>query len=250
MSWPALRTTQTPIQWVSGDISLGVKRPGREADHSPPSSAEVKECVELKLHSPNTSSWRGAYLSTETTLLTYLLLVAGHYLKSRLSLSLSKNILLTYGTQRFITVFTKARHWTLSWANRIQFAPSIRISLRTILMLSSHLRLGLPSGLFSSGLPTKNLQIYRFFMKGKLMVPFLVSLKGCLSQKVLSMNVHKYEGRLKSSWIHLIPSRNFVEVRWRSLFRSTSLDKRCTSYSASPPSRKRAADILAQAPGG
>jgi hypothetical protein len=24
-------------------ISLGVKRPGREADHSPPSSAEVKE---------------------------------------------------------------------------------------------------------------------------------------------------------------------------------------------------------------
>jgi hypothetical protein len=24
-------------------LSLGVKRPGREADHSPPSSAEVKE---------------------------------------------------------------------------------------------------------------------------------------------------------------------------------------------------------------
>jgi hypothetical protein len=26
-----------------GSLSLGVKRPGREADHSPPSSAEVKE---------------------------------------------------------------------------------------------------------------------------------------------------------------------------------------------------------------
>jgi hypothetical protein len=26
-----------------GLLSLGVKRPGREADHSPPSSAEVKE---------------------------------------------------------------------------------------------------------------------------------------------------------------------------------------------------------------
>jgi len=26
--------------------------PGREADHSPTSSAEVKECVELYLHSP------------------------------------------------------------------------------------------------------------------------------------------------------------------------------------------------------
>jgi hypothetical protein len=31
---------------------MGVKRPGREADHSPPSSAEVKECVEVHLHSP------------------------------------------------------------------------------------------------------------------------------------------------------------------------------------------------------
>jgi hypothetical protein len=38
----------------------GVKRQEREADHSPPSSAEVKECVELYLHSPNTPSWRGA----------------------------------------------------------------------------------------------------------------------------------------------------------------------------------------------
>jgi len=28
-------------------FSLGVKRPGREADHSLPSTAEVKECAEL-----------------------------------------------------------------------------------------------------------------------------------------------------------------------------------------------------------
>jgi len=27
---------------VLGDLSLGIKRPGYEADHSPPSSAEVK----------------------------------------------------------------------------------------------------------------------------------------------------------------------------------------------------------------
>jgi hypothetical protein len=40
----------------------GGKWPGREADHSPPSSAEVKECVELYLHSPKTPSWRGAQL--------------------------------------------------------------------------------------------------------------------------------------------------------------------------------------------
>jgi hypothetical protein len=39
----ALGPTQPPIQWVPGVFSLGVKRPGREAGHSPPSSAEVKE---------------------------------------------------------------------------------------------------------------------------------------------------------------------------------------------------------------
>jgi len=37
-----------------------VKRPGREADHSPPSTAEVKGCVELYIHSPNTPLWRDA----------------------------------------------------------------------------------------------------------------------------------------------------------------------------------------------
>jgi hypothetical protein len=35
---------------------------GRGADHSPPSSTEVKEWVELYLYSPNTPSWRGARL--------------------------------------------------------------------------------------------------------------------------------------------------------------------------------------------
>jgi hypothetical protein len=64
----ALRPTQPPIQWVPGILSLGVKRPGREADHSPPSSAEVNEWVELYLHSPYTPLWRGAQLSTGTTL--------------------------------------------------------------------------------------------------------------------------------------------------------------------------------------
>jgi hypothetical protein len=46
-----LGPTQLAIQLVPGALSLGVKRPGREADHSPPSSAEVEECVELYLHS-------------------------------------------------------------------------------------------------------------------------------------------------------------------------------------------------------
>jgi hypothetical protein len=38
---------------------------GREADHSLPSSAEVKELVAVYLHSPNTPSWRGAQLKAQ-----------------------------------------------------------------------------------------------------------------------------------------------------------------------------------------
>jgi hypothetical protein len=38
----ALGPTQPPIQGVLGALSLVVKQPRREADPSPPSSAEVK----------------------------------------------------------------------------------------------------------------------------------------------------------------------------------------------------------------
>jgi hypothetical protein len=41
-SRPALGPTQSSIQWTPESLSMGVKRPRREADHSPPSSAEVK----------------------------------------------------------------------------------------------------------------------------------------------------------------------------------------------------------------
>jgi len=39
----ALWPNQSPIQWVPEALSLEVKRLGREADISPPSSAKVKE---------------------------------------------------------------------------------------------------------------------------------------------------------------------------------------------------------------
>jgi hypothetical protein len=51
VSRPSHSPWLSPIQWVPGALSLGVKRQGREAHHSPQSNAEVKECVELYLHS-------------------------------------------------------------------------------------------------------------------------------------------------------------------------------------------------------
>jgi hypothetical protein len=59
-STPGLEPTQPPIQWVLEYLSLGVKRPKREADHVPPSSTEVKKRVELYIHFPYTPLWRGA----------------------------------------------------------------------------------------------------------------------------------------------------------------------------------------------
>jgi hypothetical protein len=49
-SRPALAPIQSPIQWVPGALSPEVKWPGREAEHSPFSSVEVKKCVALYLH--------------------------------------------------------------------------------------------------------------------------------------------------------------------------------------------------------
>jgi hypothetical protein len=60
----ALGPTQSPIQWVRDALSLGVKRPGSEADHSPQPSGEFKECVKLYLHFPTTPSWHGAQFSS------------------------------------------------------------------------------------------------------------------------------------------------------------------------------------------
>jgi hypothetical protein len=41
-STTALGPNQPPIQRIPGALSLGVKRPRRETDHSPPYRAEVK----------------------------------------------------------------------------------------------------------------------------------------------------------------------------------------------------------------
>jgi hypothetical protein len=55
----SLKPTQSPIQWVSGALSPEVKRPGSKSDHSPPSSAEVKNGGAI-LRLPHMSSWNSA----------------------------------------------------------------------------------------------------------------------------------------------------------------------------------------------
>ena len=61
---------------------------------------------------------------------------------------LVKNFSAFYGTRRFITAFTIARHLSLSWARSIQSTQPHPTYWRSILIVSSHLHLGLPSCLF------------------------------------------------------------------------------------------------------
>jgi len=58
-------------------------------------------------------------------------------------------------TQRFITALTSVCQLSLPWASPIQSIHPHPISWRSNLILSTHLCLGLPSGLFPSGFPTK-----------------------------------------------------------------------------------------------
>ena len=57
----------------------------------------------------------------------------------------------------FITALTSVRHLSLSWTSPIQSIYPHPTSWRSILILSTHLRLGLPSGHLPSGFPTKTL---------------------------------------------------------------------------------------------
>ena len=72
-------------------------------------------------------------------------------------LQLVKKFAAFYGTRMSITAFTSARHLSLSWANSIRSIPQHPTSWTCILILSSHLRLGLPSDLLPSVFPTKTL---------------------------------------------------------------------------------------------
>ena len=104
-----------PASYTMGTGSFpGVKWPGRGVDHQPPSSAEVKERVELYLYSLSGPSlpvlgW------------TYLLTPCRRILLEKLTGSAARQeIPRIFGTRRFLTVLTSARHLSLSWSNSIQ----------------------------------------------------------------------------------------------------------------------------------
>ena len=90
--------------------------------------------------------------------ITYLLTPWCRVLLEKLTgLQLVKKFPAFYGTRKFITALTSVRHLSLSWTSLIQSTYPHPTSWRSIPILSTHLRLGVPSGLFPSSFTTKNL---------------------------------------------------------------------------------------------
>jgi hypothetical protein len=67
-----------------------------------------------------------------------------------------------YGTRMFITVFTRTLQCSLFLVRSLLSIPPHTITVGSILILSTHLRLGFPCGLFPSGFPTNILYAFLF----------------------------------------------------------------------------------------
>ena len=92
--------------------------------------------------------WHTHIIVIEFIAFTYLLTAWCRVLLEKLTgLQLVKKFPPFYGTRRFITALTSVRHLSLSLASPIQSTYPQPTSWRSILILSTHLRLGLPSGL-------------------------------------------------------------------------------------------------------
>ena len=101
---------------------------------------------------------RRRLLHLTLALLTYLLTPWCRVLLEQLTgLQIVKKFPAFHGTRRFIIALTSVRHLSLSWTSPIQSIYPHPTSWRSILILSTHLRPGLPIALFPSGFPNKTL---------------------------------------------------------------------------------------------
>ena len=123
--------------------------------------SQIRIILFLRTRNWNTSTILTDWLTYLLTyllnyLLTYILTSWSRVLLEKLTgLQLVKKFPAFYGNRRFITALTSVRHLSLFWARSKHSMPPQSSSWRSILIVSSRLRLGLPSGHFPSGFPTK-----------------------------------------------------------------------------------------------
>ena len=144
--------------WIAWNISsnillsgFNIVRRGNYWGSSVWISKQQVNCWSYILHASNT------YLITYllTYLLTYSMEQRPYWEANRYAAS--QEIPHIVWNPKVHYLITSDGHMSLSWPCSIQSIPPHPISWRSMLILSSHLRLGLPSGLILSGFPTKTL---------------------------------------------------------------------------------------------
>jgi len=168
-----------PAQYIVGWVSLGLAvlvQSGCRFDCLPYSSV-LKLCTTL------------------TYLLTYILMEQSPPEKLT-GFQLVKKFPTFYRTRRFITTLTSARHLSLSWTSSIQSIPPHPNAWRSILILSSHLCLHLPSGLF----PHQN-PVYASPLPPYLMCPAYLILLNLIIWAILGEQYRSFSSSL-CSFLH------------------------------------------------
>jgi hypothetical protein len=148
---PGVGSVQLPIRWILGALSSGLMCPERETDE-PPNQCRGYRMRGALSSLPQPSSWRSALVRDFPSwlTLTHQLTPCSCVLEKPPVAQLLKNFQTFYGTRRFITVFERTRRLSPSRNRWIQFIPVCAVCVGSILLLPSHLCLGVAGGLLPS----------------------------------------------------------------------------------------------------
>jgi hypothetical protein len=113
-----------------------------------------------------------------------------------------------YSTRRFISVFTRFRHWSTSWARWFRSTPSHPIPLWSVIIFSSHLRLDLLNKIMFSGFHIKVLCVF-------LISPMYAI---CLNHLTVVLNTQIYF--IKRSIMKLLNLWSSDQTSWLQILRS------------------------------
>ena len=143
--------------WL-GDATINYKRASKGQPFFRSSSCHIKVVWEISVSNSRSSSLLSYFQVYSSKMITYLPTPWSRVLLEKLTgFAANQEIPCILWNLKVHYHTYKRCHLSLSWANSIQSPQPLPTSFSYTLILSSHLRLGLPNGLFPSRYPTKTL---------------------------------------------------------------------------------------------